>query len=160
MAEAESTSPIQGDPQAVLDLLIPHARALLDAQVQDVDELATKALGVLAVAGAVLALLAGARDDLTPYWWVPSAFLVAAGGLLLSAIWPQQALDSGPDPLAFYERFGGVDRLTASQQMLAQLNSAFDHNAPTLARRGRLFNLGFVSLTLGLVGAIVVVLVS
>jgi hypothetical protein len=60
--------PGPADQQAVLDsLVIPRARDLLDAQIQDVDELAAKALGVLGFAGLVLALLVGARDDLCPF---------------------------------------------------------------------------------------------
>jgi hypothetical protein len=128
--------------------------------VQDVDELATKALGVLGFGGLVLALLVGARDDLRPYWWVPAVLLIVASVLLLATVWPQQELDSGPDPGPFYERFGAETRLVASEQMLAHLVSAFDDNAPKVARRTGLFNAGFVFLLFGLIGSLVVVFVS
>lgn len=149
------------DQQAVLDVLvIPRARALLDAQVQDVDELATKALGVLGFAGLVLALLIGARDDLSSYWWIPAIVLAAASVFLLATVWPQQELDSGPDPGPFYERFGAEPRLAATEQMLAHLDAAFDENAPKVAQRTRFFNLGFMFLVFGLLGSLVIVLAS
>jgi hypothetical protein len=51
--------------------------------------------------------------------------LIVASVLLLATVWPQQELDSGPDPGPFYERFGAETRLMASEQMLAHLVSAF-----------------------------------
>lgn len=44
--------------------------------------------------------------------------------------------------------------------MLAHLISAFDQNAPKVARRTHFFNAGFVLLLAGLSGALVVVFVG
>lgn len=149
---------LPADQQAVLEtLVLPRARELLDAQIQDVDELGTKALGVLGFAGLVLALLVGGRDDLSHWWVLPALGLVAASCLFLATVWPQQQLDSGPDPGPFYERFGAESRLVAAEQMLAHLQAAFDNNAPKLAQRNRYFNWGFGVLALSVSASLVII---
>jgi hypothetical protein len=91
---------------------------------------------------------------------IPALVLVAASGFFLATVWPHQDLDSGPDPGPFYERFGAEPRLTATEQMLAHLETAFDENAPKVARRNDYFNIGFALLALGLLGSLVIVFVS
>jgi hypothetical protein len=123
-------------------MLVSQTRTRLEAQLQDTDEIATKALGVAAVDVAALALVVAVRDDLSRVWWVPVLCYGAAGILFLAAVWPRE-FDAGPDPVTFYDRFGGGTRLDASRAMLSETVSATDKNAPLLAFKNQLFKLGF-----------------
>ena len=92
----------ESDEQAILDMLLPRARARIDGQLRDGDALDTKALGVLGVDTAAVALLVAVRGSLNALWWIPTGALGVTGVLLLAAIWPR-TFDLGPDPRKFYE---------------------------------------------------------
>jgi hypothetical protein len=148
----------QSDEQAVLDMLVPRAQARIDGQLRDGDALDTKALGVLGVDTAAVALLVAVRDSLNPLWWIPAGGLAVTGILLLAAIWPR-TFDLGPDPRNFYEEMGASTRLVATRQMLSELLAAVDENDGQLPAKSRLFKIGFALLLVALLGALTVALV-
>lgn len=114
--EGAGAEPSDGDEQAILDMLVPRAQARIDGQLLDSDALDTKALGVLGVDAAAVALMVAVGSDLASLWWIPAAALGLAGILLLAAVWPR-TFDLGPDTRQFYETMGGGTRLDASRQM-------------------------------------------
>src|SRR2546430_4945194 len=107
----------ESDEQAILEMLVPRAQARIDGQLRDGDALDAKALGVLGVDTAAVALLVAVRDSLNALWWIPTGGLALTGILLLAAIWPRP-FDLGPDTRGFYEEMGATTRLAASRQML------------------------------------------
>ena len=128
---ASGSAANESDEQAILDMLVPRAQARIDGQLRDGDALDTKALGVLGVDTAAVALLVAVRDSLNALWWIPTGALGVTGVLLLAAIWPR-TFDLGPDPRKFYEAMGTSTRVTATRQMLSELLEAVDENGRQL----------------------------
>jgi hypothetical protein len=156
MSAIEATE-APGDEQAVLELLLPRAQLRIEGQLQDSGSLDAKALGVLGVDAAAIALLVAARNELSSWWTVPGFALGIAGVLLLASVWPR-TLDAGPDPRDFYEKMGSSTRLDATRQMLAELLAAGDANDLLLPPKRRLFKAGFALLVAALLGALIVAL--
>jgi len=151
--------PSEPDEQAILNMLVDRAATRLEAQLQDADEIAGKALAVLAIDLSAAAVLISARADLAEFWPLVVAGFGLAIVLLCVSIWPR-TFDTGPEPADFYATFGGASRLSASRQMLSELTYARDVNSTRARRKGQFFRYGFVaSLVTGL-GAIPVVLGS
>ncbi len=142
-----------GDEQAILDMLVPRAHARIDAQLRDSDALDSKALGVLGVTAATIALMVAVRDDVHRTWWISTGALGLAGLLFLAAVWPR-AFDVGPDLRRFYEAMAARTRLDASRQMLSELLAAIDENNRRLPEKRRLFKAGFAVLVPALVGCL------
>jgi hypothetical protein len=143
LSEAESLPRgKEADEQAILDMLVSQTRARVSEQLQNSDELGTRALGVAAVDVGALALVVAVRGDLSRFWWVPVLCYLLAGGLLLGTVWPR-VFDAGPEPRTFYERYGGGTRLDASRAMLSELLAAKDTNDPLLSVKNRVFKWGF-----------------
>jgi hypothetical protein len=141
------------DEQAIVDMLIPRAQSRIDAQLRDSDALDSKALGVLGVTAATIALMVAVRHDVHRTWWIPTAALGLAGILFLAAVWPRR-FDVGPDPQQFYEAMAARSRLDASRQMLAELLAAIDRNNRHVPNKSRLFKAGFALLIPALVGCL------
>jgi hypothetical protein len=160
LSEAESPpSGTEADEQAILDMLVSQTRTRVGEQLQNSDELGTRALGVAAVDVGALALVVAVRDDLSRLWWVPVLGYLIAGGLLLGTVWPR-VFDAGPDPRRFYDRYGGGTRLDASRAMLSELLAAKDTNDPLLTSKNRVFKWGFGSLILAILVSLIAVWVD
>jgi hypothetical protein len=151
--------PTPADEAAIVDMLIPRAQWRIDTQLRDAEILAVKALGVLAVNGAAVALMVSVHNDVSRYWPVPTIALGVAGLGLLWAVWPTK-LDAGPDTRAFFEAFGGGLQLETKQQMLTDLLVAVDKNDAhlPLKRRNRAFKLAFALMVVSLLGSLAVAL--
>jgi hypothetical protein len=145
------------DEQAVLDLVLPRAQARIDVQLNDSTSLDSKALGVLGIDAAAIALMVAARDEFSGWWALPAFALGAAGVLLLAAVWPRE-LDAGPDPRSFYEAMARSTRVEASRKMLAELLAAAEANRGLVTGKRRLFKVGFAVLVAALLGALAVAL--
>lgn len=146
-----------GDADDVIRLLVERAQSQLDAQLAADDAVDVKALGVLGADAAALGVLVASHASLNPLWWVPMAVLGIAGVVLLWVVYPVE-LDAGPRWTEWYEKFGGGVFLDVGTQMLVDLTATYDENRNRMRVNGRLFKLGFVSMSLGLVGCIVVAL--
>ncbi len=145
------------DEQAILDMLIPRAQSRIDAQLRDSDSLDSKALGVLGVTAAAIALMVAVRAAVNELWWLPTGAVGGAGVLLLASIWPRR-FDLGPDPRRFYEAMATSTRLAASRQMLSELLAAVDANDRHLPGKNTLFKAGFGVLLGSLLGCLGVAL--
>jgi hypothetical protein len=149
----------EADELALLELLVPRAQGRIDGQLRESDALDGKALGVLGAAAAAIALLVAVRFDLSRLWWIAAAALGASAVALLATVWPR-TFDLGPDPRRFYETMAGRTRVEAARQMLSELIAASEHNAGQLPGKRRLFKAGFALLVAGLLGSLIVALVS
>jgi hypothetical protein len=149
--------PQEADEQAILDMLIPRAQGRIDAQLRDSDALDSKALGMLGVTAAAVALMVAVRHDVHASWWIPTAVLGVAGVSLLAAIWPRR-FDVGPDPRKFYEAMATSTRLAASRQMLSELLATIEENDRHQPAKNRLFKVGFAVLVAALLGCLAVAL--
>jgi hypothetical protein len=151
--------PTVADQTAIVDMMIARAQGRIDTQLQDAETLSTRALGVLAVDAAAVALMVSVHTDVSRYWPVPTIALGLAGAGLLWAVLPTK-LDTGPDTRAFFEIFGGGFELETKQQLLADLLAAVDRNDADgrSRRRGRAFKLAFALLVLSLLGSLAVAL--
>jgi hypothetical protein len=147
--------PVRDDERAILHMLLPRAQGRIDGQLRDSDALDSKALGVLALDAAAIALLVAVREALGHLWWIPSLALGLAGVFLLAAVWPRH-FDLGPDTRAFYERMRTSTELVALRQMLAELLAAIEENDARTPDKGRLFKVGFALVVIGLLGALAV----
>ena len=154
-----ANEPTVADQVAIVDMMIARAQGRIDTQLRDAETLAARALGVLAVDAAAVALMVSVHTDVSRYWPVPTIALGLAGAGLLWAVLPTK-LDTGPDTRAFFETFGGGLELVTKQQMLADLLAAVDRNdTDGRARtRGRAFELAFALLVLALLGSLAVAL--
>jgi hypothetical protein len=146
-----------GDEQAILELLVPRAQSRLDGQLGDSDAMDSKALGLLGVDAAAIALMTAVRHDVASLWWLPTTVLGLAGALLLAAVWPRR-FDLGPDTRRFYETMGASSQLEASRQMLTELLVAIDGNDVRLPAKAKLFKSGFALLVIALLGSLAVAL--
>jgi hypothetical protein len=117
----------------------------------------SKALGLLGLDAAAIALMTAVRYDLLSLWWLPTTVLGLAGALLLAALWPRR-FDLGPDTRRFYETMGASSRLDAGRQMLTELLVAVDGNDVRLPPKVKLFKSGFALLVIGLLGSLTVAL--
>jgi hypothetical protein len=149
----------KADQQAILDMVIAHARPQLASQLRYGDEIATKALGVLALNVSALAVLVTVGEQLNEWWWVAGAGLLLSAVLLLATIWPR-AFSVGPEPAEFYAKMAGQSRRVAGRQMLTELIAALERNDAPLRAKDRLFKAGFALLVVSGFGAVGVVLAS
>jgi hypothetical protein len=157
--DVEGDRPTVIDQSAIVDMLIVRAQGRIDTQLRDAESLAVKALGVLAVNAAAVALMVSVHSDLSRYWPVPTIALGVAGLGLLWGVWPAK-LDTGPDTRTFFETFGGGFELQTKRQMLADLLTAVDRNDSDrrLHMKGRGFKLAFGLLVISLLGSLAVAL--
>jgi hypothetical protein len=80
------------DEYAVLaDLLVPAAQQNFHQGLADWDALDTKALGVVGLDAAAIAVLVAAHEAINRFWWIPTIGLFVAGSLLIACVWPRRA---------------------------------------------------------------------
>jgi hypothetical protein len=147
------------DQQAILSMLIARAESRIDGQIQGNDSLDTKAMGILGLDAAVIALMVAVHDSVGRFWWIPTAGLGVAAVLLLYVVWLRK-YDIGPDVRDFYDRQGGGTALAAKRQMLSELLAAIDSNDARLPRKSSAFKLGFAVFLVSLLGCLLPALVG
>jgi hypothetical protein len=156
-ADLQAPEPTVAEQTAIVDMMIVRAQRRLETQLRDAEALAVKALGVLAVDAAAVALIVSVHGDLSRYWPVPTIALGVVGLGLLWAVWPAK-VDTGPDTRAFFEAFGGGYELSTKRQMLADLLAGIERNDADarLRVKDRGFKLAFALLVLALLGSLAV----
>jgi len=146
------------EQEVLTTLLIPMALARLDISLDSADGTDEKAIGTLALATAVVALLIATHTSINRLWWIPALGAVAAGVLFLIAVWPRR-FNAGPNVNVFRERYAGLDRpLEASRQMLVELDTAFRHNLHG-GYKIKLYRWGLGILALSLIACLPVALI-
>lgn len=157
--DLQALEPTAADQTAIADMMIVRAQARIETQLRDAETLGLKALGVLAVDTAAVALMVSVHGDVSRYWPVPTIALGMAGLGLLWTVWPAK-LDTGPDTRAFFETFGGGFELETKRQMLADLLSAVERNDADrrLRVKDRVFKVAFAFLVVALLGSLAVAL--
>jgi hypothetical protein len=147
------------DEQANLDLLVQSAQERLQRQLSDADATDTKALGLLALGAAAIALLVATHDAINRFWWIPVIGFGLASAFLVLAARPRE-FDVGPDLAWLYDRWttAQVSAADAARQMLSELLASLGNNYSLSIRKGLYVKLGLVALVISSLGSIPVAL--
>ncbi len=138
--------------RTLAELIIDRAQGRLDGQLHDNDALDVKALGLIAVDAAVLAVLIAAHGSLDRIWVIPAFVLAVAGFLFLCALW-RRRFDAGPNWREFYEDYGWEPFEDVARQMLSDLLAAIEWNTEHGRRKDALYGAGFAASLVGLLAA-------
>lgn len=149
------------DEQVVVQMLVAHAQSRLDAQLQALQGVDLKALGLLGADAAAVGVLIAIHDTVNRFWWLDASGLAVAGLLLLVAVWPR-SFDVGPSLRAFYDTHGSGAAVDVARHLLAELLEAIETNdRVTRAHKAEtLVELSLVLIVLCLIGAIPVALLG
>lgn len=125
---------------------VDFARDRLSAALVGADGDDVKSLGFLAVDLAAIALIVGVRQDLDRYWYWVVVGLGVSAALLLIALWPR-FYETGPDPIAFYERdtAGALDAEEVAALAIAGLAAARLHNESVRRRKAGWYTAGLMT---------------
>ena len=113
------------EQERITAALIGEARAQVAAALSNADSHDTKALALLAVDLAGVALLVGSRSSLDRFWWVS---LIPALVSSIGFIWTlaPREFDIGPNIEKLYENTIDGSALEANVALLDSLNEALD----------------------------------
>lgn len=146
------------DEYAVLaDLLVPAAQQNFRQGLADWDALDTKALGVVGLDAAAIAVLVAAHEAINRFWWIPTIGLFLAGSLLIACVWPRRA-DLGPDPREFHSQMEDGPVVEAARELLIESLGGTAANAAVLREKARLFWLALAVFSLSLVACLPIAL--
>jgi hypothetical protein len=140
----------------LVDLVVPEAQQRFYSGSADWSALDTKALGVLAVAAAAIAILITVHEDVNGLWWIPAGILVLAGGFLIAAVWPRDFY-FGPDLLDFHYELRDMSPLDAARELLSELVDATRRNDQNLTSKTTLFWWGLGILLAGLIACLPII---
>ena len=148
------------DEQANLDLLVQSAQTRVERQLSDADATDAKALGLLALGAAAIALLVATHDTINRFWWLPVIGFSVASALFLLAARPRE-FDVGPDLTWLYDRWTAArtSAADAARQMLSECLSSLGNNYALSVRKGLYVRLGLIALVLSALGSIPVALI-
>jgi len=142
--------------QVLTDFLVPAQQRRFDRALQDWEAIDTKAFGMLAVVGAVVAGLVAVHKTINPLWWAPAIAALVAAGMMVAA-WPR-TLDLGADLVDLHHEMRDQDPLETARTLFnATLEAEGDADA-ILALKSALFRWSLVVLSLSLLACIPVVL--
>lgn len=119
------------------------------AQVSTASALDAKLMGLLGFMTAVAALLVSVPGALHSYRWVLLAGSVASIVVALAGLVGADDPKAGPNPLAFYQEFGGGEPQEFAEQLLADLGKTLRENAALIGTRRGVLSLAFVIASLG-----------
>jgi hypothetical protein len=145
--------------EVLVDVILPVALSRFSDTFSDWDALDSKAMGILALDAGVIGLLITVHRTLNDLWLVPAAILVAAGILMIAALWPR-GTNYGPGLFDFHATMGKEEGepLGAAREMLRELADADAENVTTYGGKTSWFWIGLLVMLLGLIGCIPVAL--
>jgi hypothetical protein len=133
------TTPTQPPPddarQALADLLTQRAAERVGWQLGDSDTADFKALGLLALIAAAVAILVGIRASLNHVGWIVSLGLLALSTITLLLSVRPRLFDIGPDLTEFNTVMTGASRRDVTEQMFVELLEAIRRNNLTLPKK-------------------------
>jgi hypothetical protein len=127
----ESTSSsvaTDGDKSVLLDTALTLSQTQILAQNQDEASLDGQVMGLVAFNGALVAADIAAKEVIGAYWWIPLLGIGLATLLCLVLGFGMRG-DLGLKAATFYEHYGGQLAIPGREQLLADLDAAFDRNA-------------------------------
>jgi hypothetical protein len=102
-----------------------------------------KLMGMLGFMAAAAAVMLTVAHGLASNRWL---LLIAAGGAIVigltGLVWPAD-LKSGPNPIEFYDEFGGVHPTDFAEQLLADLGETITLNSTGISARRALLSTAF-----------------
>lgn len=123
---------LEGQPLTIL--LIDLVKEQLSNQIDASNALETKAVGVLAFQGVVIAIL------IQTTWWpwviIPILLALISTILAITTLWVAD-YHNGPDVTKFYEEHYNDSALNATLWMIHGLSQAVQHNRPMIAQKSR-----------------------
>jgi hypothetical protein len=131
----------EAEYQVLSNLLLPAAQGRFDRALQDWDALDTKAMGMVALDGAVIAGLVAVHDTINRLWWIAAVGCVAAAVAMVGSIWPR-TVDLGPDLADLPDEMREQPPRDAARSMFNAISSATDGADAILEDKVSLFWIG------------------
>lgn len=141
-----------GDDERFVWHLVEEAQSQRALAAADSDMHDVKALGMLAVDGAVILGLTAARSNLPRLWWVAVIVLGLCVPFFLLTI-AKGRFQLGPIVADFYATQRRAGSLQAGLRLLTCLTGDMAANRRALALKGALFTLGLVCFVVGVLFA-------
>jgi hypothetical protein len=116
------------DKSVLLDASLTLSQTQILAQNQDEASLDGQVMGLVAFNGALVAADIAAKEVIGTYWRVPLLGIGLATLLCLFLGFGMRG-DLGLKAATFYEHYGGQLAIPGREQLLADLDAAFDRNA-------------------------------
>jgi hypothetical protein len=118
----------------LLDAALALSQTQILAQNQDEGSLDGQIMGLVAFNGALLAADIAAKEVIGTYWWIP---LIGIGVATLACLILGFGMrgDLGLKAATFYEHYGAQLAIPAREQLLADLDVAFDLNAARIRQK-------------------------
>lgn len=145
------------DQDLILASALEHADTQLLAQIADESGLDGRLMGVLGFSGGLIVANIAAQALLGFWWWTPMPFVALAIFFVSRPIFAEETY-LGPEALTFYAQYGGQTARAAREQLLADLDVAFQANSRRAGEKTRALTASLVSLGSGLVVAAVLIL--
>ncbi len=138
----------ESEGQPLTTLLLDLVKEQLSRQLDASNALETKAVGLLAFQGVVIAILV--QTTWWPWVMIPIGLALISTVLALTTLWVAD-YHNGPDVPSFYETHSHDSALDATLWMIHGMAQAVQHNRPMLAQKSR----RLVWALLGLIGTII-----
>ncbi len=151
--------PKEADRGAILDASLRLAETQLLAQSADETSLDGRTMGVLAFNGALLVSDIAAKTLLGTWWWAPLPTVGVASALCLRSIFVDGP-DLGLEALTFYTTFGGQLSLLGREQLLVELDDAFNGNAKRIRGKSRFLRAALAILAVGIAVAALLIAID
>lgn len=149
------------DPLENLRASVAGCQNEASVQAESASALDAKLMGILAFMATVAGLLLTLSNGLASYRWILLVGALGAVVLTLLGLVGIEDTKSGPDPLAFYNKYGGADPIEFSKQLIADFSRTLHENKDRLETRRTILSGSFAwAATAGIVFGLVRALVA
>jgi hypothetical protein len=146
----------EAEHRALVEFVLPLARAGYDLAIHRWTSLDAKAFGFLAVVAAVIGGLAAVHDAIHPAWWGPAAGSAVAGFFFIRALWLRD-ISLGPDVIDVHDETRVMSPTNAARAVVESLLAATQNVEDGYDDKSWNFNVGLAIMSVSFLGALPVV---
>jgi hypothetical protein len=139
--------------RTISEILLPELQRRFERTMADWDALDSKALGLIAVAAAVIGGLAAAHHSINHLWAIPAGGCAVSGALLVGAVWPR-VVDGGPDLIEIHDKMRARGPLESARLMFDALMDANTQNEDVYGGKASWYEAGIALLALSIAATI------